>query len=323
MKIRLASTLCELNLLSALTAPCVRTCSERFLNEEISTAHAAAAAAAVAAAHGLRFSGGRLIGGYSNTLIRLVPLPLLARVATRAGTVRSSNDWMAREVAVAFELASAGAQAVPPSNLLPAGPHEWGGLALTFWEYLPVMPESLSPAAAGEALRNLHVALVGCTVPLPRLGPLEEAFRLLGQPELVAKVEGGATQRALARSLKRVRDALDGRTLSCRPLHGDAHHGNLLHVSGRRMWCDFEDVCSGPLEWDFACLTASSTVLGSGRAGAEALGSYGRAFDKDLLGVMIEARTLQAVAWALVSLPDPDRSERLHKRLAWLAARPA
>lgn len=210
--------------------------SQVYGTAEAAVERAAKAAAAVAAEHGLKFSGVRLIGGYSNTLIQLIPLPLVARVATVTGTVRRGYDWMAREVAVAGELASDGARVARPSDLLPPGPYVRDGLALTFWEYLAITPGSLPPDHAGAALRKLHEALVRCTVPVPRLGPIDEAFGLLARAELLAKLQNGEGSAVVARSLDRVRHALDGRSLTCRPLHGDAHHGNLWRVSGEAVW---------------------------------------------------------------------------------------
>ena len=84
------------------------------------------------------------------------------------------------------------------------------------------------------------------------------------------------------------------------------------------IWGDFEDTCCGPIEWDIACLTASSRVFGRGRAASEALVGYGGPFEPAKLNFMIKARVLQAVAWALVALPNPARDPRLLARLRWL-----
>ncbi len=77
----------------------------------------------------------------------------------------------------------------------------------------------------------------------------------------------------------------------------------------------------GPPEWDLACLTASSRVLGSGAAAAAALAGYGVPHDAERLDLLIEGRTLQGIAWAFAVLPDAAAHPRLLARLAWLETR--
>ena len=50
-------------------------------------------------------------------------------------------------------------------------------------------------------------------------------------------------------------EALD---LPQQPLHGDAHKKNVLKTSTGLVWTDFEDACSGPIEWDLACFVRTS-----------------------------------------------------------------
>jgi aminoglycoside/choline kinase family phosphotransferase len=46
-----------------------------------------------------------------------------------------------------------------------------------------------------------------------------------------------------------------------RPLHGDAHTGNLLQSGDGPRWIDFEDVCAGPVEWDLASRTLTDAFV--------------------------------------------------------------
>jgi len=81
------------------------------------------------------------------------------------------------------------------------------------------------------------------------------------------------------------------------PLHGDAHPGNLLPApDGRWLWCDFEDTCAGPLEWDLAAVRRSPHL-----DGAAAMRAYARASGRDVgdeaLAPWIALRELHLAVW--------------------------
>ncbi|MBC7770710.1 MAG: phosphotransferase [Phycisphaerales bacterium] len=284
------------------------------------TERAARAATEVARNHGLRIEEALSLGGYSNTIVQLAPLPLVARVATATGRVRSGTDWLAREIEVAAFLAASNANAVRPTTLMPPGPHMCDGLAMSFWEQLDLIEGQPKPAALGAALHALHDRLERCDVALPSCIGVSETYDLLHREDLTVNLDTDLTG-----SLRRVATLNVERVSNCslypRPLHGDAHYGNYWRTPTGWVWGDFEDVQSGPIEWDLACLAASSVVLGNGVAAKEALAAYGAAYDTELLATLIEARTLQAVAWALVNLPAPMTSTRFQKRVSWLRQR--
>ena len=76
-----------------------------------------------------------------------------------------------------------------------------------------------------------------------------------------------------------------------------AHPGNLLTAAdGRWLWCDFEDTCSGPVEWDVAALRRSPRL-----DGAAALRAYARESGHDAddaaLAPWIELRELHLAVW--------------------------
>jgi thiamine kinase-like enzyme len=234
--------------------------------------------------------------------------------------VRGSSEWLQREVQVCAWLESVDALSVRPATCLPAGPHECGGIALTFWEYVEVQEARVSPKAAGVSLRLLHSALDGCPVTLPAMVPIDETWRLLQRPVIRSALTADDTK-LLVRTAERARSALQRYEFAARPLHGDAHYGNLWTTGRGLVWGDFEDTHAGPVEWDLACLVTSSIVFGSGRAAREAIRAYGRPYDEALLELLVTVRTLQAVGWALVATPSASVSQRLSKRLEWLRAR--
>ena len=191
---------------------------------------------------------------------------------------------------------------------------------MTFWDFLETYPNSPEPCQTGSLLRDLHDALISYPDTLPRLAPVAEALSMLDRPDFNQPMRSEA-QYIVAHSVERVRFKIDRQVFDCRPLHGDAHHGNLWQTTNGLFWGDFEDACIGPIEWDVACMVASSYVFGTGRSAGLAIQGYGRELDLDLLDLLVEARTLQGIAWALISLPEPAANLRLQKRLNWLALR--
>jgi len=262
-----------------------------------------------------------MLGGHSNTMVHLAPLPLVARVATGTGLVRSGTAWLAREVEVARYVAAVGAPAVRPSTLLDRGPHTHDGIAVSFWSLVAIRPEPADLEAASRSLRRCHEALDGYAGELPALGVIDETLRLLDHPRVAASLSD-EDRHLLDRFAARwngAREFLDG--VRMRPLHGDAHLQNLCCTEAGPIWGDWGDVFAGPIEWDLACLISASIVLGGGSEAAAFLPAYGGDLDADLLGLMAEARTLQAVVWASLLSSDAVRNPRLRAKLAWLQSR--
>lgn len=75
-----------------------------------------------------------------------------------------------------------------------------------------------------------------------------------------------------------------------RPLHGDAHTGNILMTPEGPRWTDFEDVCAGPVEWDLASMTITQ----------DALAAYPGVVDPSRLDDCRDLRRLQVLASLLV-----------------------
>jgi hypothetical protein len=271
-------------------------------------ASAVGAARAVAAAHGLRTEP-RVLQDGINVVLHLSPAPVVARVATLTRRLRRDGlTPFGREVSLAGALTAAGAAVVPPTDLLPPGPHVHGDTVLSFWTYVAVLPERPGPVETADALTALHDFLAeqpatGTPLDTP-LGDLE-SFLAGAERWDVAD----AVLDTLAHRLERLRPRLDGEV---RPLHGDAHPGNLLATPDGWRWTDLEDTCSGPLAWDLACLRTTGRF--DGRAALDAL--PGAPSDAEL-APWVELRRLHAAAWSVVyASAHPDAAEPARERLA-------
>ena len=121
-------------------------------------ASALAAAQAVAREHGVACDEAVRIAPGSNVLVHLKPARVVARVITGTAVLHDdAEQWLAREVAVAAFLAERTDSVVPPSDMLPPGPHEQDGLWMTMWKFVPRRAGSAAaatgtrPFAAGTA----------------------------------------------------------------------------------------------------------------------------------------------------------------------------
>lgn len=262
------------------------------------------AAVAVARSHRLEVTEPRVVRDLSNVLVHLAPAPVIARVATTTAAARpdGARAWLARDVDMAGWLYAHGAAVVAPADELPPGPHDEDGFALTFWRLVEPRAERPSAARAGRELRELHERLddfPGALEPLSSV--LDEARALIDRCGLSA----------LREPLRAAREAAEEVDGPARPLHGDAHAGNLLSTGAGLLWTDFEDSCAGPAEWDLACL-----VFGSAD-GPAALDAYGYQGDPAALEPFVEARALQVAAWtALMAEHHHQLRPRLAQRLA-------
>lgn len=286
---------------------------------------AARAAAAVAAAHGVERTRPVVLRDASNVLVRLDPLPVVARVAgLMAGLRDAAGDWLARDVAVLAHLDGRDAtRPCPPP--LPPGPHHHDGLVLTFAALEQPDPQAvLDPDEVGRSLRRLHANLRDLPARLPELGLLAEGRGWLGGLTPACGLAAPELGR-LAELYDEVSAAIDDAAAPSRPLHGDAHAANVMATPRGLLWTDFEDTASGPPLWDLACLVARSRALGAGERGyrAEWADTAVRAYGADprdpLLTLLVTARTLAVAAWGLaVADADPRVRAASLARAAWL-----
>jgi hypothetical protein len=241
-------------------------------------ARALAAARAVALAHGLRCDDPLVLADHSNVLVHLRPAPVVARVMTGTAILHEDlEQWLTREVAVGAFLGERGL-AVPPSDVLPPGPHLHDDLWLTFWRFVEHDRASPMPAASelGGCLRELHAALAGYPGELQSLSQVgDDIERLLGE----LRPAGRLTSAAIG-SLRAALDELRATVFDCthpaQALHGDVSISNLFRTEAGLVWNDLEDVFCGPVAWDVAGLVVSARMRGRDEAFVDAmLEAYG------------------------------------------------
>ena len=256
---------------------------------------AVTAAATVARAHRLEVTDPVVLSDGVNLVVHPRPAPVVARVATLTPLLRPDVARQPRrDLALAGALAAAGAPVLTPSDLLPPGPHEHDGLTLSFWRFVPVLPERPTPEIAGRTLAELLAVLAEVDPGWngdPLDTPLHDLAVFAGRG-----VELGAPAGLVAATgelLERLRPRLDGGPVQ--PLHGDTHPGNLLRTPAGWVWADLEDTCRGPVGWDLACLRRTSRL--DGRAALDAM--PGAPTDEELAPYSW-LRVLHAAAWWFV-----------------------
>jgi hypothetical protein len=279
---------------------------------------AVGAAVTVAAEHGLRCSEPVVLSDSSNVVVHLAPSPVVARVATTTGLVRSNvAATMAKDLALADYLAGQGAAVVAPSPELPTGPHTSGGYPVTFWTCVEhEQDHTFRPEEVGPLLAELHHHLRDFPGDLPDAPPLDVPLIVEHLRESLT-AEGLLTEDDLAGMLaahERVQRAIAATGDERLPLHGDAHPANLLFTTQGPMWTDFEDAWRGPIEWDLVCLATTGRL--DGRA---AVATYPDAPDDAALAPYLEGRLLQGLAWSFVyqhHFPSDERRSHALNRLA-------
>jgi hypothetical protein len=288
-----------------------------------STAEASLAAAqAVAREHGVACEEAVLIAAGSNVLVHLKPAPVVARVMTGTAILHDNvEQWLAREVAVGAFVAERSDLVVPPSEILPPGPHEQDGLWMTLWKFAPHDAEAPppKPRELGRSLRRLHAELAdfpGDLAPLSDTGDWLEG--------LLAEL--GPSPSFTRQDIDWLRFRLDALTpavfespLPAQALHGDASVSNLLRTESGLVWNDLEDVCVGPVAWDVSGLASSA---GARRQSAtfieELLAAYGDPGVEDL-EAFLEAHALYEVVWhAFEGRRRPQAMKRAAASLALL-----
>jgi hypothetical protein len=259
-----------------------------------------AAAQAVAREHGVACDEAVRIAAGSNVLVHLKPAPVVARVMT--GTAILHHDveqWLAREVAVGAFVAERSDLVVPPSDILPPGPHEQDGLWMTLWKFVPHDAEAPppKPRELGRSLRRLHAELAGFPGDLAPLSETRDWLeRLLAEP--------GPSPSFTRQDIDWLRFKLDALTpavfessLPAQALHGDVSMSNLLRSESGLVWNDLEDVCVGPVAWDISGLVSSARARGqSATFIEELLATYGDPGVEDL-EAFLEAHALYEVIW--------------------------
>jgi Phosphotransferase enzyme family len=263
-------------------------------------ASALAAAQAVAREHGVACDEAVRIAGGSNVLVHLKPAPVVARVMTGTAVLHDdAEQWLAREVAVGVFLAEHTHLVVPPSDILPPGPHERDGLWMTLWKFVPhdAQAPPPEPRELGRSLRELHAALADFRGDLAPLSEIRDWLeRLLAE----LRPSPALTRQDidwLHVKLDALTPAVFESSLPAQALHGDASMGNLLRTESGLVWNDLEDVCAGPVAWDICGLVTSATTRGQSATFREdLLAAYGDPGVEDL-EAFLEAHALYEVVW--------------------------
>jgi hypothetical protein len=250
------------------------------------------AAAGLAAEHGLRYDDIVVLKHGSNLLVRLVPAPVVLRIATFTALIRGDPlPYLEREVALVSYLASVGASVMRPSDILPPGPHVVGGWAMSAWRYVPHERGAIpDPIAVLHELDDLHAALRSYPDELPLLNPAADDL----DRALAFAVARGVYGAGQAEDLRARRDEamaqLVAMTPSVQGLHGDAFPRNTLLSPAGVVWIDFEDCCSGPALWDLAVLIRQG-------GGERVFDIVRRRYGDEALRLAIALRGFQAEVW--------------------------
>ena len=288
--------------------------------DDAPVASSLAAAQAVARQHGVACDEAVPIAAGSNVLVHLKPAPVVARVMTGTAVLHDdAEQWLAREVAVGAFLAERTDLVVPPSDILPPGPHEQDGLWMTLWKFVPQDEQAPrpEPRELGRSLRGLHAALADFPGDLAPLSEIRDWLeRLLAE----LRPSPALTQRDidwLRFELDALTPAVFESSLATQALHGDASMSNLLRTDSGLVWNDLEDVCAGPVAWDVSGLVASARARGqSAKFIEELLAAYG---DPGVEGLetFLEAHALYDIVWqAFEARRRPHAMERAAAGLA-------
>ena len=277
-------------------------------------AAALAAAQVVARKHGVACDEAIGIAAGSNALVHLQPAPVVARVMTGTAALHDDpEEWLRRELAVGAFLAERADLIVPPSDVLPPGPHEQDGLWMTMWKFVPHDRDAPPPGPGelGQSLRRLHEALADFPGDLPPLSGIREWLEgLLGE----LRPSSQLTQREIDRlrfELDAVTPSVFESSLPVQAIHGDASISNLLRTDSGLLWNDLEDVCVGPVAWDVTGLVTSARARGRSAAYIEALlAAYG---EPRIEGwdAFLEAHALYGAIW------------RAYEAARWQGTRPS
>src|SRR3954470_2072021 len=284
------------------------------------TASAVAAAQAVAREHGVACDEAAPIAAGSNALVHLKPAPVVARVMTGTAVLHEDPEqWLAREVAVGAFLAGRTDLVVPPSDILPPGPHEQDGLWMTLWKFVAHDEQAPppEPRELGRSLRELHAALAGFP---GDLAPLREIHDWLQGLFAELRPSAPLTRQdsdGLRCELEALTPAVFESSLPAQPLHGDASLSNLLRTDSGLVWNDLEDVCAGPVAWDVAGLVTSARARGqNANFIEELLAAYGEPAVEGL-ETFLEAHALYDIVWqAFEARRRPRAMERAAATLA-------
>lgn len=259
----------------------------------------------------------------ASTLVLRLSETLVARVVTDLDGPRQGSEWFEREIAVARFLAENEAPVIPLHPQIYPGPYEHLGYQMNFWKFVKFIEGEPNPSDVGKTLFQCHRILKNYSGELPELSILGESFRLmdrLSEQSLMSEAEIELLRERLRSSMA----ALEG--LTFQGVHGDAHAGNLLLTDQGLLWADWEDVFSGPVEWDLASIVWNTHILeNDAQTSSAILQAYvqaGGSVNHETLRQCCIARAAVICAWYPILYPNAnvERKSKLDARMEWLAS---
>jgi hypothetical protein len=268
------------------------------------TRRATEAAVAAASEMGLGVQRAAVLHDVFSVVVHLAPEPVVARipVVLTAGTAPDEQSArQQRELDAVAWLDEQGVPVVPPSPRMPRAPVRRDGFSMTFWELADVADDHEPYRGVDIAFSaELHAGLAGYPNPLPFLAPfnhgLPEMLRALEEVEMLqpAEIDRARNEYGTLRSVLSDRVAFEAAFpgVSTQAIQGDGPSHNVIRTKTGIVFSDFEDVTTGPVEWDLTLMGPEATADYNVAATERGL----RATDPDIQRVMDSARRLQFVA---------------------------
>lgn len=289
-----------------------------------------ATAAAVDAARdlGLRPERATVLHDVFSVVVHIEPEPVVARipVVLTAGTAPDQQSArQQRELDAVAWLDEQGVPVVPPSPHVPRVPVSRDGFSMTFWELADVADDHEPYRGIDIAWSaELHAGLAGYPNPLPFLAPfnhgLPEMLTALEDVDMLlpAELDRARNEYEMLRSVLSDRIAFESAYpgVSTQAIQGDGPSHNVIRTKTGIRFSDFEDVTTGPVEWDLTLMGPGATAEYNVAAAERGL----RATDSDVQRVMDSARRLQFVACLSLVPQLPLLADGLKESLAdWRA----
>jgi hypothetical protein len=234
----------------------------------------------------------------------------VARIVVRAE--EGAAERLSRELAIARYLTDRNAPVVPPSPVLPAGPHFQGKFGMTLWQFVAHVPaDGDNPThvrAAAAALYRVHHALADYPGTLPSFRTKIDKCRLLLEDRSSLPALADADRKFLLAAYDRIIRRMDSLPIELIPLHGDAGPHNVFVTADGARYIDFEDASLGPREWDVGWLSDVDLA----------------AFEpihRDRLSVLSDLRSLCVSVWCFAKYHIPEKREAANYHLGYLRER--
>jgi len=255
-------------------------------------ARAIEAATNIARTYRIKADAPVLLKDSNNTVIRLAPSAVVAKVATSTLRKRGAST-LEHELNVAVHLALAGAPTVTPSNEIPPAVYRYEDLEVTFWQYCNgEVREEIDRPELVAALTHFHTALAGYPGTLnPFTEDYERCYSLLDGGRLSPELSP-ADRRFLRQVYERLSANLRAFNYECVPVHSEIHGGNVIWTDKGPLLIDFESCCRGPRELDFLFLSERNMPARP-------------SLDEQLMKVLGDLRSFRVAVWCW---SQPDRA---------------